>query len=65
LDDTARQLGGINWISKYFLNKIYNISDSGMSNKGFSMNLNVTRKMQSTRTKVKNIPPQLQGGKTK
>ena len=67
LDPLVKKFGGENRISIYFLEKIYNITNSGMSNKGFSMNLNVTRKMQSTRTKVKNrdIPPQLKGGKTR
>jgi hypothetical protein len=44
-----------NRISDYFWNKVQNITASGMSNKGFSMNLNVTRKMDSTRNRIKNI----------
>lgn len=43
-----------NSIAAYFREKIKNITDSGMSNKGFAMNLNVTRKMDSTRERLKN-----------
>ncbi len=57
------QLTG-NKIAIYFLKKTYNVTDSGMSNKGFSMNLNVTRKMDSTRNRIKsNNIENLQGGK--
>lgn len=53
-----------NRIANYFLEKVRNITDSGMSNKGFAMNLNVTRKMDSTRARVKDLPPQFgKGGK--
>ncbi len=64
LDIFAIQCGGNNRIADYFLNKVQNITDSGMSNKGFSMNLNVTRKMDTTRTRVKgNIENLQKGGK--
>ncbi len=49
-----------NKISNYFWNKLQNITDSGMSNKGFISNLSVTRKMDATRTRTRE-PPQIQG----
>ncbi len=64
LDIFAKSCGGENRIADYFLNKVQNITDSGMSNKGFAMNLNVTRKMDTTRTRVKgNIENLQKGGK--
>ncbi len=64
LDGFAEAFGGKNRISDYFFNKVQNITDSGMSNKGFAMNLNVTRKMDTTRTRVKgNIENLQKGGK--
>ncbi len=64
LDGFAEKYGGENRISTYFFNKVQNITDSGMSNKGFAMNLNVTRKMDTTRTRVKgNIENLQKGGK--
>ncbi len=64
LDIFADGCGGNNRIADYFLNKVQNITDSGMSNKGFAMNLNVTRKMDTTRTRVKgNIENLQKGGK--
>lgn len=51
-----------NKISAYFREKIVNISDSGMSNKGFVQNLNVTKKMESTRERIKNLG-EVKGGK--
>ncbi len=41
-----------NKISVYFLQKALNITDSGMSKEGFAMNLNVTKKMDTTRRKL-------------
>ena len=64
LDIFAESCEGHNRIANYFLNKVQNITDSGMSNKGFTMNLNVTRKMDTTRTRVKgNIENLQKGGK--
>lgn len=40
-----------NKISQYFFMKVLNITDSGMSKEGFAMNLNVTKKMDTTRKK--------------
>lgn len=64
LDGFVDEVDGSNRIANYFLNKVQNITDSGMSNKGFTMNLNVTRKMDTTRTRVKgNIENLQKGGK--
>ena len=64
LDGFAEKCEGTNRIAIYFRNKVLNITDSGMSNKGFAMNLNVTRKMDTTRTRVKgNIENLQKGGK--
>lgn len=52
-----------NKISRYFKMKAYNISDSGMSNQGFSMNLNVMRKLDMTRKRSIENLKNLQGGK--
>jgi hypothetical protein len=41
-----------NRISQYFFMKVLNITDSGMSKEGFAMNLNVTKKMDTTRRKL-------------
>ncbi len=42
-----------NAISIYFQKKIQNITDSGMSMEGFSMNLNVMKKIEATRRRVR------------
>jgi len=48
----------------YFRQKILNITDSGMSKDGFAMNLNVTKKMDTIRKRVReNLIQNLQGGK--
>ncbi len=52
LNPIAKHLQGENRISDYFLKKVMNITDSGMSKEGFTMNLNVTRKMDTTRKKL-------------
>ncbi len=62
LDEMAKDLGVENKIATYFRDKIINISSSGMSNNGFVQNLNVTKKMESTRQKIRNID-NLKGGK--
>ena len=63
IDPLARELGLENGIAHYFGEKVENITSSGLSNKGFSMNINVTRKMDATRKKVKEIEPLVKGGK--
>lgn len=45
-----------NRVSDYFKQKIKNITDSGMSKEGFTANLNVTKKMDSVRQKVRVNP---------
>lgn len=62
IDPLAKELGVTNKVADYFLQKIHNTTDSGMSNKGFAMNLNVTRKMDTTRKRVKELPQNLKGG---
>ncbi len=42
-----------NNVANYFRQKILNITDSGMSKEGFAMNLNVTKKMDMLRKKVR------------
>jgi len=62
LDDLSENLGLQNKISLYFRDKIKNISDSGMSYEGFVQKLNVTKKMESTRQRIKNLG-EMKGGK--
>lgn len=40
-------------IADYFAEKVKSITNSGMSNKGFSMNLNVTKRMDMNRKKFR------------
>lgn len=44
-----------NLVADYFYNKVQNITNSGMSNKGFTMNLNVTHKRDTTRKRVREV----------
>lgn len=53
-----------NRIATYFWEDVQNVTSSGMSNKGFAMNLNVTRKVDATKKKVRQTS-ELKGGKTK
>ena len=50
-DDALRH--NLDRITKYYWEKIQNITSSGMSNKGFVMNLNVTQKRDQTRRRVR------------
>lgn len=53
-----------NNVANYFRQKILNITDSGMSKDGFAMNLNVTKKMDMLRKKVRvNNIENIKGGK--
>lgn len=61
LDDLCKQYAVENKIALYFRAKIKNIADSGMSNKGFIQNMNVTRKVDMTRTRKRNLD-NLKGG---
>ena len=64
LDEMAKKLGITNKVAEYFRDKITNITDSGMSKDGFAMNLNVTKKMDTVRKKVRENPIEnLQGRK--
>ncbi len=63
LDELCKENGMENKISHYFRAKIQNIADSGMSNKGFVQNLNVTKKVDMTRTRKRNLD-NLKGGKS-
>ena len=51
-----------NGIAHYFGEKTENITASGLSNKGFAMNINVTRKMDATRKRTRDSIDNLQGG---
>lgn len=44
-----------NKIADYFTEKIANITGSGMSNEGFAMNLNVTKKVDSMRRRYRDL----------
>ncbi|KKL49762.1 hypothetical protein LCGC14_2312250 [marine sediment metagenome] len=64
LDEMAKILNVPNKVAEYFHDKISNITDSGMSKDGFTANLNVTKKMDTIRKKVRVNPIEnLQGGK--
>ena len=63
LDEFAKKCESLNKISKYFKMKAYNVADSGMSNEGFAMNLNVMRKMEMVRKKLRDPLQNLKGGK--
>lgn len=51
LDEITEKIGCLNIIAQYFDAKIKNITDSGMSNEGFAMKLNVTRNINTTKIK--------------
>lgn len=53
LEDLFKKYGVRNRISIYFREKIKNIADSGMSNKGFIQRLNVTKNVEMTRKRVR------------
>ncbi len=69
LDQMASDLSNedkiiLNNVADYFRKKIDNITSSGMSKEGFTMNLNVTKKMDVMRKKVRvNNIENLKGGK--
>ncbi len=64
LDEMAKKLNTSNKVAEYFREKISNITDSGMSKDGFTANLNVTKKMDTIRKKVRVDPIEnLQGRK--
>ncbi len=69
LDDLANELSTkeqevLNKVADYFRQKILNITDSGMSKDGFTALLNVTKKLDTVRKKVRvNNIENLKGGK--
>ena len=69
LDDLANELSikeqeVLNKVADYFRQKILNITDSGMSKDGFTALLNVTKKLDTVRKKVRvNNLENLKGGK--
>ncbi len=69
LDDLANELSEEdkkvnNKVADYFRQKIINITDSGMSKDGFTALLNVTKKMDTVRRKVRvNNIDNIKGGK--
>lgn len=66
IDNMAEELGFSknkdNKIAIYFWEKVQNITASGMSYKGFTMNLNVTKRMEATRRRFRAPVQQAQGG---
>jgi hypothetical protein len=51
-DITSKQID-LNILEKYYYEKIQNITSTGMSNKGFMMNLNVTHKREATKRRLR------------
>ena len=62
IDSLARELNLANGVANYFEDKIENITASGLSNRGFSMNMNVTRKMDATRKRIRDPTDNFKGG---
>ena len=62
IDPIARELNLTNGVANYFEDKIENITASGLSNRGFSMNMNVTRKMDATRKRIRDPTDNFKGG---
>lgn len=55
LIDLGKDPNKYNGIANYFWEKTQNITHSGMSNKGFAMNLNVTQRKDMTRKRIKSF----------
>lgn len=53
---TGKELN-LNLLEAYYFEKIQNITATGMSNKGFMMNLNVTQRREATKRRLK-VPVQ-------
>ena len=53
LDGMCKELKVPNKLAQYFNADIKNTTDSGLSNKGIALNLNVTRRMDATRKRVR------------
>ncbi len=56
LDEICKILDLRNEIAQYFRDKINNICDSGMSNRGFIQNMNVTKRMDTTKRRLRVQP---------
>ncbi|KKN20298.1 hypothetical protein LCGC14_0937100 [marine sediment metagenome] len=65
IDPLAKHFELENGVAHYFGEKMENITASGLSNKGFSMNMNVTRKMDATRKRVRDPVDNFKGGQRK
>ncbi len=61
LDELCKEYGNENKIAEYFRAKIQNIADSGMSKDGAIQMANVTKKVDVTRRRTRNIE-NLKGG---
>lgn len=55
LEDDAKRLNLVR-IENYYHEKIQNVTGTGMSNKGFAMNLNVTQKRDTVRKRIRDNP---------
>jgi len=53
---------GLERLQHYYWNKIQNITGSGLSNKGFGLNIAVTQKKDTTRRRLREIPKDEKGG---
>lgn len=63
LDEIAKEYELNNKIASYFRDKIDNICSSGMSHKGFVQNLNASKKIDISRSRIRNLEPLKGGGK--
>jgi hypothetical protein len=63
IDPLAKVFMVENKIANYFREKIVNVCSSGLSNQGFIQNMNVTRKVDMTKKRVRNPIENLKGGK--
>lgn len=65
LNELSIKYNMVNKVADYFLQKTNNITNSGMSKEGFAMNLNVTKKMDVVRRKIRGNIENLNKGKQK
>lgn len=61
LDQLAKKYEEQNKIASYFREKINNICSSGMSNEGFVQGLNISKRIDVKKSRIKNLEP-LKGG---
>lgn len=62
LDELAKEYNLNNRIANYFREKINNVCASGMSNEGFVQGLNVSKRIDVKKQRIKNLQP-IKGGK--